>query len=228
MSARLRRLYADWQKIQDEFTGHPYIQVRPIAGDPPERYEVIFRVKGLRWDPNLNRPVETDYHRADIYLHQDYPREKPKCVLTTDIFHPNFGSYICIGDHWAAGETLVDVIIQIGEMIQYQSYNPKSPLNALAAQWARENEHLFPIGNADLYQEEVALTLGDAHEIEPSPAQQPDADTELDITLGDAHRAPDAPTRPAEPAPARPGAETPSQPPGPAAEDESDLEIELA
>ncbi len=70
-----------------------------------------------------------------------------------------FGSYICIDDYWAAGETLADVIIQIGQMIQYQSYNPKSPLNAVAARWCQQNEHLFPIGDADLYQPELDIDL---------------------------------------------------------------------
>jgi ubiquitin-protein ligase len=159
MSARLRRLAADYERIRNEFAGHPYIQAQPISGNPPDRYLVTFRVPGLRWDSRLNRPVETSFHQADIYLHNDYPREKPRCVLRTEIWHPNFGSWICIGDHWAAGETLADVIIQIGEMIQYQNYNPKSPLNAQAAKWAREHEHLFPVGRVNLWQPEPEIKL---------------------------------------------------------------------
>ncbi len=158
-SARLRRLYADYQTVRDEFAGHPLIDVRPLSGDPPEVYEVVFHIKGLELDERSGRPNERNYHKARIYLTQAYPREKPKCDLETPIFHPNFGSYICIGDHWAAGETLVDVIIQIGQMIQYQSYNPKSPLNAVAAQWAEQNKHLFPIDDRDLYQPEVDIDL---------------------------------------------------------------------
>ncbi len=159
MNARLRRLYADYQTVRDEFAGHPLIDVTPLVGDPPEAYEVVYHIKGLELDERAGRPLERNYHKAKIYLTQSYPREKPKCNMETPIFHPNFGSYICIGDHWAAGETLVDVIIQIGEMIQYQSYNPKSPLNAVAAQWAEQNKHLFPIDDRDLYQPEVEIDL---------------------------------------------------------------------
>jgi ubiquitin-protein ligase len=159
MSARLRRIYADYQSVLDEFSGHPYITVTPLQGDPPETYQVEYRVKGLELDPATNRPRERNYHKATIYLHRDYPREKPKSVLETPIFHPNFGSYICIGDHWAAGETLVDIIIKIGQMITYQDYNPKSPLNAVAARWVIENERLLPIDNRDLYQPEVDLDI---------------------------------------------------------------------
>ncbi len=159
MNARLRRLFADYQTIRDEFSGHPLIDVTPLSGDPPEVYEIIYHVRGLELDERTGRPTERNHHKAKIYLTQSYPREKPKCDLETPIFHPNFGSYICIGDHWAAGETLADVIVQIGQMIQYQSYNPKSPLNGTAAQWAAQNHHLFPIDDRDLYQPEVDIEL---------------------------------------------------------------------
>lgn len=168
MNARLRRIYSDYQAVLNEFSGHPYISVTPGAGDPPEEYLVEYRVRGLELDPATNRPKTRDYHRARIYLHKDYPREKPKCVLETPIFHPNFGSYICIGDFWAAGETVVDIIIKIGQMIMYQDYNPKSPLNAVAAHWAEQNANLLPVDTKDLYQPEVELDieLGDLEEEE--------------------------------------------------------------
>ena len=175
MNARLRRLYADYQMVRDEFAGHPLIQVTPISGDPPEAYEVIYHVRGLALDESTRQVRERNYHKARIYLPQSYPRDTPKCTLETPIFHPNFGSYICIGDHWAAGETLVDTIIQIGQMIQYQSYNPKSPLNGAAAVWAEQNKHLFPIDDRDLYQPEIDISLFDSDE--------PSADDELEIEL---------------------------------------------
>ncbi len=159
MNARLRRLYADYQQVHSDFAGHPYVDVEPIRGNPPEAYRISYHIKGLELDQASNRPRVRTEHMATIYLHRDYPREKPKCVLETPIFHPNFGSYICIDDYWAAGETLADVIIQIGQMIQYQSYNPKSPLNAVAARWCQQNEHLLPIGDADLYQPELDIDL---------------------------------------------------------------------
>lgn len=192
MSARLRRLAADYEKIRTEFAGHRYITVKPIRGNPPDRYRVIYKVKGVRKLGPNHKPVVENYHEAEIYLHADYPREKPKCTMLTEIFHPNFGSYICIGDHWAAGETLVDVIVQIGQMIQYQNYNPKSPLNPIAAVWAHNHEQLFPIGNVDLYQPEPDIVLGETQEededieivIGPSSCSQetsdePDIDLEL-------------------------------------------------
>lgn len=160
MSIRLRRLTADYEKVRTELIGHKYIKVEPIEGDPPEKYLVSYNVKGLKLDSATNRPVETDFHQVVVYLPLGYPREKPVCKITTDIFHPNFrGSQVCIGDEWAAGGSLADVIIHIGEMIQYRNYNPKSPLDPVAAKWATQNEHLFPIGNIDLYQPDVSIEI---------------------------------------------------------------------
>jgi ubiquitin-protein ligase len=159
MNPRLRRLLADYKKIQDEFTRHPFIDVDPIMGNPPEKYQISYKVKGIKELDNNARPVYSNHHLVTIYLHSEYPRQKPKCEILTPIWHPNFGNYICIGDHWGAGETLVDIIVQIGDMIQYRSYNPKSPLNASAAVWAKHNEYLFPIGNIDLYQPEPEIEI---------------------------------------------------------------------
>jgi ubiquitin-protein ligase len=179
MNARLRRLYADWQTIRDDFAGHKFVEVTPLHGNPPEAYEIVYHINGLVLDPRTNRPVISNYHKAHIYLHSEYPREKPKCTMETPIFHPNFGPYICIGDYWAAGETLADIIVKIGNMIQYQDYNPKSPLNAVAARWAEQNQRYLPVGNVDLYQAEVDIDLlGDEL---PAPEKRGD---DLDIKLG--------------------------------------------
>jgi hypothetical protein len=66
--------------------------------------------------------------------------------MLTPVFHPNFDdSSVCIGDFWAASESLDDLIVRIGRMISYQEYNTKSPLNGLAAKWAAQNSHLLPV-----------------------------------------------------------------------------------
>lgn len=183
---RLRRLYADYQAVRAEFAGHPHIRVRPLYGNPPEAYEVVYRVPGVVLEPGTNRPVIANEHRVRVYLHRDYPREKPKCVMETPIFHPNIGSYICIDDYWAAGESLVDIIIHIGQMIQYQNYNPRSPLNPIAARWASMHENLFPVGRVDLYQPELDIDLvgaGDEPAAEIDAEETPAASDDVEIEL---------------------------------------------
>jgi ubiquitin-protein ligase len=90
-------------------------------------------------------------HRAEIFLPLDYPRRPPFCRMLTPVFHPDIDPQkICIGDHWSAGQSLLQLAVRIGEMICYQSYNTKSPLNAKAAAWTENNLTRLPLERADL------------------------------------------------------------------------------
>jgi ubiquitin-protein ligase len=189
-SPRLRRLIADYEAILDEFTGHPHIVVVPTRGDPPEEYAVTYRVPGLVPGQNGGPPQIAAVHRASIMLTADYPRLKPRCEMLTPAYHPNFGSYICVGDHWAAGETIVDLIVKIGDMLQYRDYNVMSALNVPAARWTAANEHHLPIGNVELYAPEPEISFellddtprpSDRPSAEPHPPADPSDD--LDVTL---------------------------------------------
>jgi len=44
------------------------------------------------------------------------------------------------------------LVVRIGEMICFQSYNIKSPLNAKAAAWAELNQERLPLFQGDLMQ----------------------------------------------------------------------------
>lgn len=151
MTARMRRLLSDYEQVKKDFAGHKNIIVTPIGDEPPEKYHVTYFVNGIYLLPD-GRIETLGRHEIEITLHADYPRYKPICKILTPIWHPNFrDGQICIGDIWGAGESLSDIIINIGDMIQYKSWNSYSPLSADAAQWAMENKHLFPVGNIDLY-----------------------------------------------------------------------------
>ena len=151
MTPRIRRLASDYEQVKKDFAGHKNIIVTPIGDEPPEKYHVTYFVNGI-YLLSDGRIETLSRHEVEITLHADYPRYKPICKILTPIWHPNFrDGQICIGDIWGAGESLSDIIINIGDMIQYKSWNSYSPLSADAAQWAMENKHLFPIGNIDLY-----------------------------------------------------------------------------
>lgn len=147
----MRRLSSDWEQIKKDFSGHKNIIVVPEGTEPPEKYHVTYFVNGIYLLPD-GRIETLGRHEVEITLHAEYPRYKPICKIQTPIWHPNFrDGQICIGDIWGAGESLTDIIINIGDMIQYKSWNSSSPLSADAAQWALENKHLFPVGSIDLY-----------------------------------------------------------------------------
>jgi ubiquitin-protein ligase len=150
MQARLRRLIADYENVNKIFAAHPFIRLVKAEGTPPDRYTFALKVEGLI-------PAGEDsftpgaVHQAEVFLPIDYPRRPPFCRMTTPVFHPNIDPQkICIGDHWSAGQSLAQMIVHIAEMICYQSYNLKSPLNAQAAAWAEQNLSRLPLQQADL------------------------------------------------------------------------------
>jgi hypothetical protein len=66
--------------------------------------------------------------------------------MLTPVFHPNIAPHaVCIGDHWTAGEAIDHLIQRVGEILAYQSYNTKSPLNGRAAQWVDEHRDRLPV-----------------------------------------------------------------------------------
>src|SRR5205814_10496696 len=90
-------------------------------------------------------------HQVEIRLVSYYPRIAPMCKMLTPVFHPNIEpATICVGDHWTAGERLVDLAIRIGELIAYQAYNIKSPLDAEAAMWADLNMSRLPVDERNM------------------------------------------------------------------------------
>ncbi len=153
MNVRLKRLYADHQQVTKIFGNHPNIRLIEAIGTPPERYIIEFLLNGLTGE-NEEEIAIINSHRAEIYLTLDYPRRPPFCRMLTPIFHPNINPQkICIGDHWNAGQALTQLIIRIGEMICFQSFNVQSPLNAKAAVWAEKNISSLPLDRCDLQKE---------------------------------------------------------------------------
>ena len=192
ISARLRRIASDWEQVRKDFAGHKNIIITPAGGDPPEQYHVTYFVNGIYLLPD-GRIETLARHEVDIILHSDYPRYKPICKITTPIWHPNFrDGQICIGDIWGAGESLTDIIINIGNMIQYKSWNSSSPLSADAAKWAIENKHLFPVGNIDLnvadyasFADSVEIDLEDDEADEPAQEAAAEVQAEGEVVAAE-------------------------------------------
>ena len=152
MKVRERRLRADREMVLRAFASHPHIRVVEAIGDPPERYRIEYRLRGLVMQKDAL--AEKDSHLVEIFLTLGYPRQAPQCRMLTPVFHPNIAPHaVCIGDHWSAGESLTALVVRIGEMLTFQSYNTKSPLNGPAARWAEENVHRLPLQSVDLMAE---------------------------------------------------------------------------
>jgi ubiquitin-protein ligase len=156
MSAvRLRRLQSDYERVRDIINRHPRLQLLKAEGSPPEKYQLEYKVRSLRQkDGEL---LEVGSHVVEIMLPRDYPRTPPLCRMLTPVFHPNIAPHaICIGDHWSAGESLPSLVTRIGEMLAYQSYNTKSPLNGEAAKWVDQNIQRLPLDSVNMHLEDSA------------------------------------------------------------------------
>lgn len=176
-SVRLRRLKADHEALRRLARLHPRIDIEGVWGNPPERYRIKLSVKSLR---ERGEVIETvDQHWLEVTMPRGYPRDAPLFRMLTPVFHPNIAPHaVCIGDDWTAGEPLDLLVQRVGEILGYQSYNLKSPLNGRAAQWVDEHRHLVPIDPHEFF---VDLGTVDA----PAPAGA--ACTNCNAPTGDAH-----------------------------------------
>lgn len=169
-NVRLRRLQADHQNLVEYIRRHPRLRLIQAAGDPPEQYQIEYRIKSLRQVDDDLREIKS--HIVEISLPRNYPRTPPQCRMLTPVFHPNIAPHaICVGDHWSAGEPLKSIVARIGEMLAYQSYNVKSPLNGEAARWVEEHLEELPLDRVSLLVEETS-EVDDVEEVadENSPA----------------------------------------------------------
>jgi|GEM_PF-682987 len=152
-SVRLRRLQADYQNLVDYIRRHPRLRLIQATGNPPEQYQIEYCIKSLRQVGSELQ--ESKSHLVEISLPRNYPRTPPFCRMLTPVFHPNIAPHaICVGDHWSAGEPLMSIVSRIGEMLAYQSYNVKSPLNGEAARWVEQNQEKLPLDAVSLLVEE--------------------------------------------------------------------------
>ena len=144
-------MQADFEQVVEVFgPQHPFIRMTACEGTPPEKYAFSIDVDGLVSQQDGSIAVSRP-HSAEVFLPLDYPRRPPICRMTSPVFHPNIDPQkICIGDHWSAGQRLVDLVTRLAEMICFQSYNVKSPLNAKAAAWAEQHIGELPLQRGDL------------------------------------------------------------------------------
>jgi ubiquitin-protein ligase len=206
-TVRLRRLTADYEKLYDYVERHRRLKLLDAVGDPPERYQIEYRIASLRQVDGELQTVKS--HRIEITLPRNYPRTAPQCRMLTPIFHPNIAPHaICVGDHWSAGEPLWSIVARIGEMIAYQSYNVKSPLNGEAARWALEHEDELPLDS-------VVMILDEATPDEPGDdsADEPTRPVAAQATAQMPRPAASPIAAPPRPPAARPSVPRPPAPP---------------
>jgi ribosomal protein L40E len=145
---RLQRLLSEHDLLKKFIATHLFIHIKEAFGFPPEKYHLVFRVDGLL---QAGKSIESkSEHIVEILLPDDYPDSPPVCSMLSRIFHPNIsGDRIDIKEEWKPETTLVDCVVKIGQMIVFQRYSIKAPLNKEAAQWTVQNNKLLPLSTID-------------------------------------------------------------------------------
>ena len=123
---------------------------RLLSDNPPDKYEVIFHVTGLRLINGQLPPMRTTTHRVEITLDASYPAGSPKTQWLTPIFHPNInGSSVCHSHQWGAilglkGWVAMLYSFACGVSYRTHRYNPQ------AAEWYGQHREIFPVDRRKL------------------------------------------------------------------------------
>jgi ubiquitin-protein ligase len=116
-----------------------------VTGNPPQKYLITFNCPGIKLDEN-NKPTILQEHRCQLVLGAQYPSQPPDVTWLTPIFHPNIKlQAVCHSGQWAPSWSLAEFVSELADMSRYVKYNLQSPLDTRAAEWARQNIHMFPL-----------------------------------------------------------------------------------
>lgn len=149
MATATKQLEAIYQEISKRFSDDDRISVMPLDGEPPEKYEITYRIIGVHKDRSGNI-LEKDSHTITISIPFGFPHFPPSCKPKTDLFHPDFDpAAICIGEFWAKDRSISDLIFYIGTMISGRAFSTDNAFNEEAAQWYKENSSRLPFDETD-------------------------------------------------------------------------------
>lgn len=149
MSVREKRLTNDFAAL-DMLVVNSGNKLEIISkdGNPIYRYVIEYRCRGIE-SLNFGEPIFRETHRVEIFLGNNYPKERPEAKFLTPIFHPNVwtSQKVCLGGYWTMAETLPQLVLRIGNIIQYSLFvlNLSNPANTTAKNWATTNMHRFPV-----------------------------------------------------------------------------------
>ena len=167
MNIRDKRLENDFKGVSKLVANSGgTLKIISTTGKPPQIYVIEYHCRGIERLQSKS-PVFRNNHQIKISVEQsNYPRSKPQVWFLTPIFHPNVWSknqnqLVCLGDdYWTMSETLSELILRIGRIIQYSDdvLNTRRPANQEAAQWALRNPGRFPTDNKTFKSSTVSPT----------------------------------------------------------------------
>lgn len=128
-----------------------FVQVQPVEvqhGWPPEKYIITYKCRGIASIDENEAPQVSEFHQVSMYMGSDYPLKEPYLKWLTPIWHPNIDHlephHVCTNNvqNWFAAKPLAELVLAMGEMVQYKQYHAKwvspFPLDRAAADWVLE------------------------------------------------------------------------------------------
>jgi ubiquitin-protein ligase len=133
--------------IQAEFLNDPAIKVIPVAGDPPNKYEITYHIPCTIQDEQGNITVDSN-HTVIISIPFGFPHFPPSCKPKSSIFHPDFDdAAICLGDFWNGERNIPQLIRHLADMLSGKVYSTENAFNEKAADWFRNNQDKLPFSD---------------------------------------------------------------------------------
>jgi hypothetical protein len=159
----IERQYAEGTALSDE---SDILDLHVSAAAPPH-FVADFHCKGLIRNA-AGKMEEANEFRVAIWYPPDSVRRPASTfemfrMLTPCVWHPNVAPelpLICVGNI-TAGNSLVDLIHRLYEVITYQRWNPveHDSLNRAACSWARRHQEMFPLERNALRRQRLSLQV---------------------------------------------------------------------
>jgi ubiquitin-protein ligase len=162
---RTRRLKADTEAMKHLKENSTILEYQAF-GDPPERYLVTLKGKGLVRKSESDAVEMAEVHRVEIRLGIDYPRSRPDLQWLTSIYHPNISAVgaVCLGGYstnWVPSLGLAELCEMLWDMVRYANYDPKSAYNYAAGRWSEtQTQFDFPLDPRAI-RDRMVRTIGD-------------------------------------------------------------------
>lgn len=151
---------ADLQEVSTLLEQHPRIILAQTEGEPPDCYELEYRLTGLvREEDGSVRQIAR--HLVLITLPFGYPHFPPAVKPLTPIFHPDIDPDAArISAQWQQEPSLAKLILHIGEMICGKVYSLEDPFNQEAADWYAKHAAELPLDSLEGTAEPEDFDLG--------------------------------------------------------------------
>src|SRR4051812_47352107 len=143
---QLARLDQEWRALQRTFAYHPHVRIIPLHGDPPDQYQVEYRLRTLIM-PDGGALEYTASSAVHIWLPPAFPHEPPLVRPISALFHPNVAADGIKIDHmWTtATSTLAEVVSGVGELLAFQYHDLNVAVNETAMEWVNSNPEHVPL-----------------------------------------------------------------------------------